>query len=123
MPEDHELLKRDLDPIDDVRRQFERFYTEDYFSPINGDWISDDYYKIIDLTTKPDELSKDELNMLDEIITRLNEKYTHIERQLGSSSLCDAYNDVAEQVTAINSADLNRVNITSMQSAPLTVAS
>ncbi len=119
MIEAQTLLERPLDPIEDVRREFERVYTNDYFNPINGDWISDDYFRIIDLTTKDGSLSEAEMGKLDRSITRLNGKYTHIQKRLGESSLAGAYNAVAEQINAINEADTSRIAIPRMQSAPL----
>lgn len=110
----HEVLGRELDRIDDVRRKFENSYTEDYFNPANGDWISDDYWRIIDLTTQPGELNDKELIKLDGAITRLNNKYTLIQRRLGNSSLLGAYVDVAEQVTALNEG----LPVAAMQAAP-----
>jgi hypothetical protein len=111
------LPGRDLDPIDDVRRQFELAYTEDYFNPLDGDWISDDYYRIIDLTTQPGTLRVTEAGKLDRSITRLNGKYAYIETRLGGSSLLAAYNSVAEQINTINAADPNRSSIALMQTA------
>lgn len=114
MLEVHELLGRDLDPIDDVRRRFESSHTEDYFNPLNGDWISDDYYRIIDLTTKPGKLTDDETGKLNRSITRLNDKYGYIERRLGGSSLLGAYSNVVEQINAINLVDPDRQYIVLM---------
>jgi hypothetical protein len=119
MLEIHELLGRDLDPIDDVRRQFERSYTEDYYNPLSGDRISDDYYRIIDLSTQPGELLDSEAGKLNRSITQLNSKYPYIEKRLGESSLFTAYNQVAEQVNDINAAEHHRFGIQEMQAAPL----
>ena len=122
MLEIHELLGRNLDSIDDVCHHFERYYTEDYFDPVNGDWISDDYFRIINLTTKPGSLTEEETGKLSRSITRLNGKYEHICRRLGVSSLIEAYNDTAKQINTINSADANRANIPTMQPAATQVA-
>lgn len=119
MLEVHELLGRELDPIDDVRRRFESSYSEDYFNPLNGDWISDDYWRIINLTTQPNRLNDDEAGKLNRSITRLNGKYSYIQVRLGGSSLLGAYNSVAEQINVINSADPDRSDIAPMQAAPL----
>jgi hypothetical protein len=117
MTELHELLGRELDPIDDVRRRFEESYTDNYFNPVNGDWISDDYARIIDLSTKPGALSDKESGQLGRSITRLNGKYDYIQIRLGGSSLLGAYNNVAEQVNAVNSTDATRSGIPLMQSS------
>lgn len=114
IPEIHEVLGRELDPIDDIRRRFEDSYTQDYFNPANGDWISDDYWRIIDLTTQPSQLSGEKIKELDETISRLNGKYNLIQRRLGNSSLLGAYVDVAEQVTALN----EDLPVPAMQAAP-----
>ena len=119
MLEVHEVLGRELDPIDDVCRRFELGYTGDYYNPLNGDWISDDYYRIIDLATQPGKLSEDEAGKLNRSIARLNSKYDYIQRLLGSSSLLGAYNSVASQVNEINLAEPNRDNIAEMQTAPI----
>lgn len=118
MIEIHELLGRELDPIDDVRRKFEASYTENYHNPLNGDWISDDYWDIIDLTTQPEELKESEAASLNRMISRLNGKYEHIQRRLGDSSLLGAYVDVAEQVTAINNTRDSQFEIEPMYGAP-----
>lgn len=114
----HLLLEREIDPIDDVRRQFENVYTEDYYNPTNGDWISDDYLQIINLSTQPAKLNADDFAKLDRTIERLNGKYDFIQNRLGEASLRDAYNSVAEQVNAINEANPDREGIARMYSAP-----
>src|SRR5438270_10772904 len=119
MLETHEVLGREVDPIDDLRRKFEAYYTEPYFHPANGDYISDDYYRIIDLSTQPGELDKEEAGKLNRSINRLNEKYALIQSSLGGSSLQGAYNSVAEQINTINKSDASRSNIAIMHSAPL----
>ncbi|HMH31371.1 MAG TPA: hypothetical protein VK534_02755, partial [Methylomirabilota bacterium] len=78
----HELLGRDLDPIDDIRHRFEHSYTEDYYNPVNGDWISDNYFEVIDLATQP-VLSEKTADKLDQAIIRLNEKHVQIRAKLG----------------------------------------
>lgn len=118
MLEIHELLGREVDPIDDVRRKFEESYTENYHNPLNGDWISDDYWDVINLTTQPGELTLLETSRLNRIISRLNGKYEHIQRLLGDSSLLAAYVSVAEQVTAINGACNSQTEIAPMHGAP-----
>ena len=123
MPIHHRFLTENIDPIDDVRRGFECYYTEKYFDPVNGDWISDDYYRIIDLSTKPDYLTEDETGKLERSIARLNEKYKIIEKRLGCLSLLDTYNSVARQITTINTADPNRGSIPPMQSIQVKVES
>lgn len=114
IPEVHEVLGRELDPIDDIRRRLENSYTQDYFNPANGDWISDDYWRTIELTTQPGELNSDEVKELDGTISRLNGKYNLIQRRLGNSSLLGAYVDVAEQVTDLN----EDLPVAAMQAAP-----
>lgn len=116
-----EFFGKDLDPIEDVRRCFESFYTEDYFNPINGDYISDDYFQIIDLATQPRRLTKEEQGKLNRRIERLNGKYDHIENVLGSNGLLGAYLGVIEQINAINSADTNRENIVVMETSSIEV--
>ncbi len=111
----HELLGRDIDPIDDVRREFERFFTDDYRHPMNGDWMSDDYWRIIDLTTQPKPLNTEDSRKLNSSIERLNNKPATVCRSLGYISLIDAYNSVAEQINTINSNDSSRSEILSMQ--------
>jgi hypothetical protein len=111
----HELLGRDIDPIDDVTRQFERYYTEDYFDPVNGDWISDDYKRIIDHTTKPGQLSSREATDLIRSINRLNGKPKILFSHLGHTGLLDTYNSVAEQITGINASDPDRDEIPGMR--------
>ena len=114
----HEVMGVELDPIDHIRRKFERYYTETYHHPMNGDWISDDYFRIIDLTTQPTVLDEHEMGRLQRSIDRLNEKYAHIQRKLGPV-LMAGYNDVAQQVTTINAADPLRQDIPPMLAAPL----
>jgi hypothetical protein len=114
----HEVLARDVDPINDVCRRLEVFYTNgSYFHPSNGDWISDDYYRAIDLTTQPGQLTEEETGKLNRSITRLSEKYELIQSYLGESSLIDAFNSVAEQINNINSVDPNRSNISRTEAA------
>ena len=111
----HELLKRDLDPIDDVCHRFEEVYMAYYYHPLDGDWISDDYRRIIDLTTQPQTLDQKQAAKLNRSINRLNQKKEHLYMRLGDSSLVGAYNSVAEQVNSINSADLSRREIGVME--------
>ena len=105
----YERLGNKPDIIDDVRRRFEEDFTEDYFAPNNGDWIADDYERVIALSTQPGRLSSDESDKLERSIGRLNKSLDYIKRILGASSLgqvplINAYNDVAEQVNTIFSA-------------------
>lgn len=118
MLEIHELLGREVDPIDDLRHKFETCYTEDYHNPANGDWISDDYWTIIDLTTKPGKLTEHEIARLNQSISRLNDKYKLIQERLCTMSLLAAYVDVAKQVTAINNSRDPQTPIVSMHGAP-----
>ena len=117
-----EILRNEIDPIEDVRRRFELFYTSNYFDPQNGDWISDDYLRIIDLTTKPGNLNEDDKGKLNRSIIRLNEKYDYVESMLGSSSLLGAYIDAVVQINTINSADPDRESVAIMHAAQTTVA-
>lgn len=137
------VLGKELDPISDVRREFERHYYAAYFTPGDGDWMSDDYWGIIDLATQPNPLTERDQGRLNRRILRLNEQYDRIVRILGTSllvgahnsaaesfpgpegetglvpetALVDAYNSVAEQVNSINAADPNRINIVHMRSS------
>lgn len=54
-----------------------------------------------------------------DLFSRLNGKYDHIQKLLGDASLLDAYVDVAEQVTAINSGrSSSQIEIVPMHGAP-----
>lgn len=116
-----EFFGEKLDPIEDVRRCFEGFYTDNYYNPLNGDWISDDYLDIIDLTTQPRKLSEREEGKLNRRIERFNEKYAHIQTVLGESGLAGAYINVIEQINAINLADPNREGIVVMETSQIEV--
>jgi hypothetical protein len=119
----HEILGRDLDPIDDVRRRFELFWDRVmYATPTDGDKMSDDYFRIIDLVTQPGELDEEATGRLDRAITRMNDK-TRLVRSYLTPMLLDAYNSVAEQVNTINATDHARAAISQMQSvATITAA-
>ena len=114
MVEIHEMISRDLDPIDDVRRRLQESYTQDYFHPSNGDWISDDYWRIIDLTTQPQKLEEEDGERLTRSIVRLNDNYNLIACRLGPT-LLKAYDGVAEQINDLNQDDPNRRMIPPMQ--------
>lgn len=100
-----EFFGEDLDPIEDVRRCFESVYTDDYLHPMNGDYISDDYLQIIDLTTQPGRLPSEKIGELNRSIERLNGKFFRIEHHLGAHGLMGAYISVLEQINAINEPD------------------
>jgi hypothetical protein len=111
-----ELLGREVDPIEDICHQFERYYTGgNYFEPLNGDWIADDYFRIIDLTTKPGDLSEEETGKINRSIMRLNEKLSYTQKMLGSTTLQEAYISVAQQVNGLNAADPTRSLVIEMQ--------
>lgn len=95
-------LGREIDEIDNIRRCFEGSYTENYSNPQNGDFISDDYFEVIDLTTKPGKLSNREVQSLNRAIGHLNEVYPTIEDRLGRADLLETYDSVSKQVNAIN---------------------
>ena len=93
---------RKVDIIEDVRRKFEEFYTNgSYFNEENGDWWSDDYLRIIDLTTQKKELTEEELGSLQRAVDRFNE-YRHDKLLIWLGELSIAFNSVAEQVNDIN---------------------
>jgi hypothetical protein len=104
----HEFLGRDVDEIEDLRRYFESSWTETYSNPTDGDFISDDYFKVIDLTTQPGKLSEREARSLNRAVEHLNEVYPTIERRLGKAGMLDIYQDVMGQVNALNAADPTR---------------
>ena len=82
--------------IDGVRRQLER--------PIwqSGDLISDEWWRLIDLTTNSDAHSPIVLNGLASAIRRLNRNLQTTSFLLGETELADVYDDVAGQVNCIN---------------------
>lgn len=102
--DDIHSLGREIDEIEDIRRCFEDSYTRDYFDPESGDRISDDYLKVIDLTTQPGALNEQALNSLNQSIQHLNQAYPFIERQLGRAGLLDTYYDVMQQINMTNAA-------------------
>lgn len=104
-----ETLGREVDEIEDIRRYFERSYGGSCSDPTDGDFISDDYYKIIDLTTKP-TLNQKEVQALNRSIEHLNHVYPTIERRLGRAGLLETYRDVATQINTINAQDDTRRN-------------
>lgn len=123
----HELLGKDVDPIDDVRRRFEDFYTNGTCrDPRDGDWWSDDYLQLINLATQGTPLSEEEAGMLTRRINRFNsdDRLPHICEMLFDRSdspptaLFDAYNDVVEQVNKINTDDPKRTGIPIMEKPP-----
>lgn len=122
MLEIHELIGRDVDELEDVRRRFEASYTETYSNPLNGDWISDDYFRIIDLTTWPSRLSGDDKGKLNRSISRLNGKLSHIQTRLGGTSLLGAYNSIVEGVNIANSKDPDRQDILRMEPLPVEIS-
>lgn len=111
----YEILGREVDEIDDIRRAFESSYRVTYSNPEDGDFISDDYNKIIDLSTQPNQLKPQDLRILNRSIEHLNGVYPTIEKRLGRAGLLDSYQNVAEQINNLNSADPNRANVTPMQ--------
>ena len=118
MTTSHELAQRELDPINDVRRRLEEFYTESYYNPDNGDWLSDSYWRIIDLTTQPGALTESDTNKLNQAIALLNDRHNRIMSRLSERSLIDAYVSVAAQVNTINVIDAMRKGVLLME-APL----
>ncbi len=83
--------------------------------PSNGDyWISDDYWRIIDLTTQPQKLEEEDGERLTRSIVRLNDNYNLIASRLGPT-LQKAYDGVAEQINDLNHDDPNRRMIPPMQ--------
>lgn len=111
----YETTGREIDPIDDVRCQLETAYTNYYFDPTSGDWLSDDYLRTIDLATQPNGLNEHEVGRLSRSIARLNNKYAYIQAILRESSLQTAYTAVAEQINEITAADTNLRDIERMK--------
>lgn len=114
-----EILGRDIDPINDVRIQLQSRRAGNYYDPLDGDWISDDYYRAIDLTTHPGRLSAEDFGKLDRSITRLSEKSPHIQEMLEDPALIVAYNSVALQINEINSSDPEREKISVFETLSL----
>lgn len=110
--------RQPVDPIDDVRRRFECFYSGNY-GPHDGDRISDDYFDVIELATRPTRLNDRDAGRMVRLIQRLNnnveEGYMKVmlkDRQDPQDhGLREAYDGVAEQINDINSVDPSRSDI------------
>lgn len=83
--------------IDDIKHALERPITE------AGDYIFDEYFVAIDLTTSPDVLRGDNPRRLASAIRRLNRNQDATCVYLERPGLVDTYNDVASQLNDINS--------------------
>ena len=114
----HILQGREVDEIDDITKKLTEFFTESYYHPDNGDWMADDYMRIIDLSTKRDKLDQTEEGQLNRSIERLNAKYDTIQRRLGHESLSGAYNHAAQQINHINANNPDLHEVAVMQAAP-----
>ncbi|MEO6761248.1 MAG: hypothetical protein ABI220_02610 [Candidatus Saccharimonadales bacterium] len=83
--------------IDGIRRQLEQPNWE------SGDRISDEWMRLIDLTTDPELHSTIVLYGLASAVRRLNRNLGTTSLLLKGTKLAQVYNDVVEQVNAINS--------------------
>jgi MinD superfamily P-loop ATPase len=110
---DWEFLERDIDLLDDVQRQLDRFYRGDYFHPMNGDLQSDNYALAIELTTQPKPLGEDDHKRLNGVIDHLNDQNESILNRLDNDDLRLVYNGVLAQLNEINAADPSRTDIKS----------
>ena len=82
--------------IDGVRRSLESPGTE------AGDYISDEYWRAIDLSTSPNWANSNETQLLSSAIRRLNRNLATTEAHLAHDGLVEVYNDVAAQLNDMN---------------------
>lgn len=83
--------------IDGVRLQLEKLIWE------SGDYISDEWLKLIDYATHPEQSSEIVLNGLASAVRRLNRNLTTTSFLLRATELAPVYNDVIAQVNSLNS--------------------
>ncbi|HET7673545.1 MAG TPA: hypothetical protein VFK11_03480 [Candidatus Saccharimonadales bacterium] len=95
-PAIHEIIGREVDEIDDIRQRYESPNTD------LGDRLSDDYFRVYDLTTKPGELTENEERMLARSVGRLNQHKNLTRNLLKRTVLLDVYNDVIGQLNELN---------------------
>lgn len=83
--------------IDGIRRHLERPIWE------SGDYISDEWFRLIDLATDPNTDSPVVLGGLVSAIRRLNRNLKTTSYLLGKSDFAPVYDNVISQVNEINS--------------------
>lgn len=83
--------------IDGVRRELERPIWE------SGDYISDEYLLLIDLSTSPNRTTQTNADRIVSAIRRLNRNLATTSTLLVGTELADPYDDVIDQLNAINS--------------------
>lgn len=82
--------------IEGIQRQLEKPIWE------SGDYISDEWLRLIDLTTHPDTSSPVVLSGLASAVRRLNRNLATTSFLLDGTDLASVYNDVVSQVNDIN---------------------
>lgn len=82
--------------IDGIQRALERPITE------AGDYISDDYFKLLDLTTSPNQRSHANAPRIASVVRRLNRNLAATSVYLDDPVLAQAYNSVTSQVNELN---------------------
>ncbi|MBP9738181.1 hypothetical protein KBD20_00660 [Candidatus Saccharibacteria bacterium] len=81
--------------IDGIQRAFESPITE------SGDYISDTYFRAIEIATAPTIWRRDEVELASSV-RRLNRNHGTVANYLGHAGLIDVYNDVIGQLNEIN---------------------
>jgi hypothetical protein len=82
--------------IDGVRRQLQKPIWE------SGDYISDEYLKLIDITTSPHRVNERNAQRLASSIRRLNRNLDTTSALLVGTEAGSAYDSVVDQVNSIN---------------------
>lgn len=83
--------------IDGIRDSLESSRTE------AGDYISDEYWKAIDLSTSPNWDNPNEVQLLTSAIRRLNRNLASTEEHLVHDGLVEVYNHTVTQLNDMNS--------------------
>lgn len=82
--------------IDGVCRELEKPIWE------SGDYISDEYLLLIDLSTSPDRATQDNAMRIASAVRRLNRNLSTTSTLLAGSELANPYDDVINQLNVIN---------------------
>jgi hypothetical protein len=90
--------------IDGVRRQLEKPIWE------SGDYISDEYLLLIDLSTSPNRATQTNTDRIASSIRRLNRNLATTSALLVDSELADPYDDVISQLNDVNS-DVHGIDV------------